>query len=234
MSVAHLLYQLQAIDLESDSVQSQLQHLQAQIGETTELQAARSALQQAQQALAQEQARMRSLEMDVKEKTEHIQAQEAKLYGGKITNPRELDGLAKDVQMLKHNRDKVEDALLAVMLAVDEQQARVNACQAAKQRLETAWREAQAAIQAQIATLGAQLSRLQEQRAAQASSIAPAHLTTYERLRQLKGGRAVVRLEGSVCQGCRLTLPSGEAQHARMSAELTLCPNCGRILYAGR
>ena len=75
MSLAHLRYQLQAIDLESDSGQSQLQHLQGQIGETTELPAARSAWQQAQQALAQEQARMRSLEMDVKEKTEHIQAQ---------------------------------------------------------------------------------------------------------------------------------------------------------------
>jgi len=234
MSVAHLLYQLQAIDLESDSVQSQLQNLQAQIGETAELQAARSARQQAQQALAQEQARMRSLEMDVKEKTEHIQAQEARLYSGKITNPRELDGLAKDVQMLKHNLGKVEDALLAVMLAVDEQQARFNACQAAWQHSETAWREAQATIQAQIAALGAQLSRLQEQRAAQANSIAPAHLTTYERLRQLKGGRAVVWLEGSVCQGCRLALPSGEAQHARMSPTLTLCPNCGRALYAGR
>jgi hypothetical protein len=117
MSVAHLLYQLQTIDLEIDSVQSQLQHLQEQIGETAELQAARSALQQAQQALAKEQVRLRSLDLDVKTQNEHIKAQEARLYGGKITNPRELDGLAKDVQMLKHNRDKVEDALLAVMLA---------------------------------------------------------------------------------------------------------------------
>jgi len=234
MSVAHLLFQLQAIDLEIDSVQSQLQHLQGQTGETMELQAARSAWQQAQQALVKEQARMRNLEMDVKEKTEHIQAQEAKLYGGKITNPRELDGLAKDVQMLKHNRDKLEDELLAVMLAVDEQQARFNACQATWQRSEAAWREAQAAIQSQIAALGAQLSRLQERRAAQASGIDPASLATYERLRQVKGSRAVVWLEGSICQGCRLTLPSGEAQHARMSPTLTLCPNCGRILYAGR
>jgi len=234
MSVAHLLFQLQAIDLESDSVQSQLQHLQGQIGETTELQAARLARQQAQQALVQEQARLRSLEMDVQEKTEHIRAQEAKLYGGKITNPRELDGLAKDVQMLRNNLGKVEDALLAVMLAVDEQQARFAACLAAWQRSEAAWWEAQATIQSQIAALGAQLSRLQEQRAAQASSIAPAHLTTYEHLRKVKGGRAVVWLEGSICQGCRLTLPSGEAQHARMSPALTLCPNCGRVLYAGR
>ena len=234
MSVAHLLYQLQTIDLEIDSVQSQLQHLQEQIGETAELQAARSALQQAQQALAKEQVRLRSLDLDVKTQNEHIQAQEARLYGGKITNPRELDGLAKDVQMLKHNRDKVEDALLAVMLAVDEQQARFNACQADWQRSEAAWREAQASFQSQIATLGAQLSGLQEQRTAQASSIAPASLTTYERLCQSKGGRAVVWLEGSICQGCRLALPSGEAQHARMSPTLTLCPNCGRILYAGR
>jgi predicted nucleic acid-binding Zn-ribbon protein len=234
MSVAHLLYQLQAIDLEIDSAQTQLQHLQEQLGETAALQAARSALQQAQQALAQEQARLRSLDMDVKTKNEHIKAQEAKLYGGKITNPRELDGLAKDVQMLKHNRDKLEDDLLAVMLAVDEQQARLNACQTDWVRTEAAWREAQAALQAQIAALSAQLGGLQGQRTAQVSGIDPASLTTYDRLRQLKGGRVVVWLEGSICQGCRLALPSGEAQHARMSPELTLCSNCGRILYAGR
>jgi predicted nucleic acid-binding Zn-ribbon protein len=54
-------------------------------------------------------------------------------------------------------------------------------------------------------------------------------LQTYERMSQ-RFVRVVVPVEGSVCQGCRISLPTSTAKNANLTT-LENCENCGRILY---
>jgi len=56
----------------------------------------------------------------------------------------------------------------------------------------------------------------------------------YEDLRLRRAGRAVALLEGELCLGCRVTLPTSKAQQARQREDLTLCSSCERILYVER
>jgi predicted nucleic acid-binding Zn-ribbon protein len=51
----------------------------------------------------------------------------------------------------------------------------------------------------------------------------------YEDLRRRKGGKVIVRIQGSACGGCRVQLPETVRRRA-MSAQLAQCPNCERIL----
>jgi len=53
-------------------------------------------------------------------------------------------------------------------------------------------------------------------------------------LRLRRAGRAVALLEGELCLGCRVTLPTSKAQQARQREDLTLCSSCERILYVER
>jgi hypothetical protein len=79
----------------------------------------------------------------------------------------------------------------------------------------------------------AQRERLQQQRQARAGRVAPTLLALYERLRPLKRGQAVARIERGVCGGCRITLPTTVQQRARAGGQVLRCPSCERILYAG-
>ena len=55
-------------------------------------------------------------------------------------------------------------------------------------------------------------------------------LGLYERLRSGRQGRAVARVERSICQGCRIGLPSHLVQRVRSGVVLVQCPSCERIL----
>ena len=55
-------------------------------------------------------------------------------------------------------------------------------------------------------------------------------LQTYERMSR-RFTRVVVPVEGSVCQGCRISLPTSSASRNAASVTIENCENCGRILY---
>ena len=54
---------------------------------------------------------------------EKIQKFEKQLFGGTVTNSREVDALQKEIAMLKRNRDGFDDRLLELMDAVPPAQA---------------------------------------------------------------------------------------------------------------
>ena len=55
-------------------------------------------------------------------------------------------------------------------------------------------------------------------------------LQTYERMSR-RFSRVVVPVERSVCQGCRISLPTSTASRNIDGTTLENCENCGRILY---
>ena len=52
----------------------------------------------------------------------------------------------------------------------------------------------------------------------------------YERIKDGRGGHAVVVISGEVCAGCHTTLPPQFAAEIRKGDEILTCENCGRIL----
>lgn len=56
-------------------------------------------------------------------------------------------------------------------------------------------------------------------------------LTLYERVRS-RYGRAVVPVEGQICLGCFMNLPTRNiGAEMERQARVEICENCGRILY---
>lgn len=55
-------------------------------------------------------------------------------------------------------------------------------------------------------------------------------LQTYERMSR-RFVRVVVPVERSVCQGCRMSLPTSTASRNTSVLAIENCENCGRILY---
>ncbi|HLZ09285.1 MAG TPA: hypothetical protein VKT80_11890, partial [Chloroflexota bacterium] len=97
MSDLQLLYQLQELDLQIESQSTLLQQIASALGETGEMTTAQAHVNSLREMLHDQEQRMRELELDVDQINLHVSDEEAKMYSGKVTNPKELQDLQKDV-----------------------------------------------------------------------------------------------------------------------------------------
>jgi predicted nucleic acid-binding Zn-ribbon protein len=63
-----------------------------------------------------------------------------------------------------------------------------------------------------------------------ASQVEGRLLQTYERMSR-RFLRVIVPVDGRVCTGCRMSLPTSTPPRRSESATYDVCENCGRILY---
>jgi len=225
-----ILYRLQLLDTELSEQLSKLREAQALLGETAELRSARRALKKASEELTTCGGRLRELEMDLRRVNDRIAATGDRLYGGRVTNPKELSGLQQDLDHSKRSREKLEDQVLTAMVVVEDCEKAVADATGRLADVQKAWQEQQESLTARLGRLQASIAALQDEREGVAASLGSGDLALYEELKRKKGGRAVVLLVGQMCQGCRVTVPTSKAQLVRIGIDLITCAHCGRIL----
>jgi predicted nucleic acid-binding Zn-ribbon protein len=231
---AAALYQLQQLDLELERLTAEQQALAHSLQEDTVLSKARAEAQMVQQQLGAAQQAQKQAEQALEELSERLRILDQRLYGGMITNAKELQALQQEAQYLRTQKDRQEDLILEMMDATETLEISAQQKSEQLQRLEQAWQQRNAGQLAHRAQLDRKLLEAQQRRARFASTLDGALLARYEALRRSRQGRAVSRVEQSSCQWCRVLLTASEIQRARASQELQACSNCGRILYFDR
>jgi uncharacterized protein len=230
MNTAQQLDGLQVLDLDLDRLRGQVAALQASQIEPPGIQAARDALPQADLVLTKRRKAAQDREWDTRDGQAKVTNVESRLYGGAVTNAKELASLLRDVESLKAHLATLQERSLEAMTAQDEAQAAVDAARGELAAQEAAWEVEVSRLREEEQALQVQIAAKEARRQTQAAAIDPTSLAIYQRLRPIKAGRAVARLRGDMCEGCRLTLPSGQAARAKTSLALVYCVNCGRIL----
>jgi predicted nucleic acid-binding Zn-ribbon protein len=194
---------------------------------------ARAAVDDAERAIRATETHMREREWEAARFDEKLKDLNARLYSGKTRPAKELATMQKEAEYLLQGKRKEEDAVLEDMARLEEQQTELAGL---KQRLaaeEAAWREEQTRLGEQRQAIQADLARLAEAREELVRAAVPADLPVYESLRRQRAGRAVARVEKSLCGGCRVFMALQQVQRARNNPGLTFCSSCGRIVYVG-
>ncbi len=226
--IADLLYQLQQVDETTQSKTRRLAEVEALIGESEELRRARSDLTQAQEALNELGKKQREQELALGAVAAKLQAEESRLYGGRVTNTRELAGLQKAARYLRQRRAEMEDSVLDTMMACEEAVDHTAVRQASLADVEARWKRDQAMLVAERDELQTAIAEANDRRLELVNQI-PAHtLATYDYLLRTKGF-AVAPVENGMCIGCRVSLSAVDRQRV-LRDELMTCSNCGRIL----
>jgi len=185
--------------------------------------------------LAEIVAREEALEADLAATEARIGEVNRRLYGGQVAASRELQAMAADVKVLEARQSDLEDRVLVILDEREPHDLRLAALGAERAGAEARRAELAVTIADAEAEIDTDLAALGDQRVALASEVPADLLATYERIRSRLGGVGVARLVGSQCQGCFLTLPSGEVdrlRHLPADAVVT-CEDCGRILVVG-
>ncbi len=226
------LYRLQRIDGELDEKRETLRSIESQLEDSQEVLAARKAVREQEEALREQRRRLRSLELDLEEISTKISAAERVLYGGEVTNPKELAGMEQESDYLRRRQSAVEDEALLSMGEVEEQEDALRTAQEHLTSAEQEWEELREVLRKDVEELGSRLTFLEAERAEISKRIPERNLTAYTVLRRQRGGQAVALLENGICQGCRVALPTSVVQRVRRGDEIVYCGSCQRILYS--
>jgi predicted nucleic acid-binding Zn-ribbon protein len=157
---------------------------------------------------------------------------ERKLYGGTVSNVKELQAMEADVKSLRHRRDELEELELEVMEQREVLDREVAGLEAQLAEVQAVLDTLSSAIATAEAEIDHALSVEDDARRAAAVGLAADLLSTYDSIRAKNRGIGAARLVGDTCQACRLSLPATEVERIRRSAPgaVARCENCGALL----
>ena len=232
MNIVSLLWHLQTTDAEIDDKTRRAREVEDALVSDPNLVAARSAHDDTQKRLSVSRAQLHDRELEAKTLDTKIEGIEERLYSGRVTNPKELDGMEKDLQMHKRQRATLDDELLELMDAAEQAQKHADETARALEQTDTSRAHDLEQLAADRDALTARLVELNGEREQTRSALTADALGTYDHLRKTKAGRAVVQVKRDACGACGVGTPTGLAHRVREGNEIVLCPGCGRILAA--
>lgn len=229
MAVTRQLFQLQELDTEIEQKDLALNQKQSQLGDRHVLDAAEKQLAADQKRLDELRHQHREAEADVTDLLNKIAKIEGQLYGGKINNPKELEGLQHEVSTMKSRSDNLENTTLEIIDRVEEAERIIATATADLKNLEEEWQQQQKQLSDDIKKLNNSLEDLHAKRRELVGQIDAATVSLYERIRKQKK-QAVAKVEQGICRACRISLSASALQRARSGRPIQ-CGTCGRILY---
>lgn len=233
MGVIGQLYRLQVVDLESDEKTERLAEVEASLCESDELKQARQAVTDMEARLHDLHRQMRGFEFEIGGLDTKFKANQERLYGGRVRNPKELSGLQEEAAALRRRRAELEEQELELMIGVEEGEAEQAERQARLRMIEEAWRADQAGLLAEKDRLEARLADLDDTRQGLRDQIMPGSLGLYDDLRARLGANGIALLRSGICQVCGVDVPATMARAVERGQGLNYCPICSRLLYAG-
>ena len=223
------LWALHALDERLIAVRDQLARLP---GERRALESRReverSRLERHQKQLAELRLRRSQREKDASA----IQSEEKRFaqQQGMVKTNAEFQALTHEIEGARARRSEVETEVLLMM---DEEQT----LERTRPALDRELAEVEGEVRARIASLEAEeaAARSEEvsldgQRAERLPELPAATRTRYERVRESKGGRAVVAIAKGACGGCFRGLAPQALQEARRRDRVLQCDGCGRLM----
>jgi len=232
MNLAATLWQLQNIDQEIDDKTHRLRQVDESLANDPAVATARAALTTEQEKLGDLRAALQDRELEAKGLDAKIKELTQRLYSGTVSNPKELDGLSKDVEMHKRQRSTLDDKLLELMDAVDQASRRQDTQAASLKLVESKRTGDLDKLNLERKTLSTRLDVLHAEHEKTRASLDSDVLRIYDQLHRTKVGRAVAQLRRDSCGACGVTVPTGLVNRVRTGDEIVHCTSCGRILAA--
>ncbi len=224
------LSELQEIDLRLDALKQERDDKLRQTRDDPRavgLQAEESAQRQ---ILDEVRGHRQSLEQSTEDARTKIQAEDAKLYGGEIKDPKELSNLQAEIFALRRGLRAQEDHLLALIEQEEEAQAAAAHLEKLAEASRARWQQQQQQLRTEVTALEEEIAAIGEEVDATRADIEAEELEIYDDQRRLMP-IVIARVVGGACSGCRLTLPINAVNRARRADQPVRCPSCQRILY---
>jgi predicted nucleic acid-binding Zn-ribbon protein len=169
-------------------------------------------------------------EMDVAAAVEQIKSLGEKLYGGSITNPKEVNTSSMKLESLDEKVKRTEDEILSIMEEQDTLRTRLEAMSAELSKKAEDYRTKHGTLLAGQEKVRQQLAKIPLSRQKMLDKVDAGLLQKYMEI-QKRFDDPLAKVEKSTCMGCRVNIPFHDLRRLKQGDELVLCSHCGRMLY---
>jgi predicted nucleic acid-binding Zn-ribbon protein len=229
------LYELQSLDLEIARAEAQLAALQGGRAIKARLQAERATLAEIEKELSANEIELRDNELKLKSVDEKRSSFEKRLYGGGVTNPKELSAIEKEIKMLKEQQGKIDGRTLELYDIVEDLRKKAAKARSLVGQLEAKLKEQLAVETAEKAALETRIGELNVKRHTAASSVTDKSiLSRYQAIRERTGGTAISKVVDGKCEGCHIAVATFAIRELIADKNYVFCESCGRILMLGQ
>ena len=228
----YTLLLLQEIDRDIVREENKQKKLPAKIHEIENIKASiEQKLNVEKENLKELQSKIKRKEMDAKALSTKIEKHQNELYGGKTSDIKELKQLQKAIELLKEDRDDIEEELLVLMDEEDYIKLNLNKANEELTKANYQLQQKKEEVDRLEIEIIKNIEDKRHQRTGMADRISDNDLLKrYHMLWDEKEGEVVVEIDGQTCNGCNLSLPSDIIYHLQKDDMLITCPNCNRIL----
>ena len=230
MHRSRTLLELQRYDRALDAIAARLKAIAAAQADNPQVMEAERVIAEAETVSSEVEKNLRLVNLERNGLREHIAAEEAKLYGGKVKAPKELQNLELEVASLKKRLAELDDVSLSLLLDRDEKQAGLEAARAHRDSVAHETDEAMSGLATERSDLERKDRTLRPKRESVAEQVTAADMDLYVKLRRAKHGVAVAEVKDGVCAVCGIELPRPLQDTAAANVILARCLGCGRIL----
>jgi hypothetical protein len=226
------LYDLQIFDIRIVQINARLATLGGAKEAKQKYGAAKARLEAAEKALQEIETDLIDSELQLKSIDEKRNTFEKRLYGGAISNPKELGAIEKEIKMLKAKQGDLDGKTLELY---DKVEAARNEAQSWRKKvadLETEVKKTLSLESIEKKSLEAELADITSKRAEAASKVTDKQLTSrYETVRKRTGNTGIAKLVENKCESCRISVTGFTTRKLFEDKEVLCCESCGRILF---
>lgn len=173
---------------------------------------------------------MRQLEGEIDLLQQRRGAEQTRLYGGEITNPRELQAVRAELDNLDRRIAGFEDSLLDVLERREELVTAIEGLTEREHTLEQDQVDLTAARDEAAQGILAELAELRVAADRERGSIPDDVLTDYEAKKKRHAGVGVGAVQNGICTACHMELTALEVAELRDGPLLSTCPQCERLI----
>ena len=227
-----ILLELQKIDIDIDKEEKKKRDLPLIVERVSkEIQGLKNSFKNKKEDYKNLQIKLKKIELDLTEKSNKIKKHQEDLYGGKISDIKELKQIQKVIANYQKEKASIEEDVLDLMEEMEDLDKLISHLGEDLKAKEEEFKKYKEEMDLARLVIKKNMDSLNIKRGEILSKITDSRLLKeYELLRKEKGGKAIMEVDCSICPGCYLDLPSDVIYQLKKNRKIIICPNCSRIL----
>lgn len=173
---------------------------------------------------------MEDKELEARGIEERRRSMERRMYGGLVTNPKELESMEKETEMLRRTQDRLEERVLELMYAIEDKNQQLRLLEEQLKSEEAEYEKIKQSYEVAYKELSECIAHLEKAREELLPQLDPYLLERYQEIREREGG-GIAKVERGVCGGCGVSISPRILSRLREEDTIIYCENCGRILF---
>ena len=173
---------------------------------------------------------LKAKELDATSAREQVRSLGEKLYGGMITNVKEINTSSKKLDSLKSMVNRTEDEILGLMEDVEKIKAELEKMSAELSSKAEDYRRMYGTYLANQQNIRQQLAQIPLQRQKLLDNMDVDLWKKYLEMKK-KYNDPLARVEKGTCMGCRMMIPFHDMRLLKQGEGLVYCSHCGRLLF---